>query len=227
VGILFCGSNRHGVSPQRKNTGWASAGCLSQDSFFSVFLVGTEPGGMFLRNVCSLWPYTRPYGLELGIGVRSPLGMLARSYRGRQRQDKPNVGAVAKWGIQCKVWGFHGGDYEECRLLGYKNPVRTSQETHYVSTRESSQLMLCKIWGFHGNDYEECRLLGYKNRIRTSQETHYVSTTESSQLMLCKILRFSRRWLWRMPSSGMLGRVALVRIGEECLLLGFYAVWLL
>jgi hypothetical protein len=36
-------------------------------------------------------------------------------------------------------------DYEECHLLGYKNPVRTSQETHYVSTAESSPLMLCKI----------------------------------------------------------------------------------
>jgi hypothetical protein len=39
--------------------------------------------------------------------------------------------------------------------------VRTSQETHYVSTAESSQLMLCKIWGFDNRDYEECRLLGY------------------------------------------------------------------
>jgi hypothetical protein len=29
----------------------------------------------------------------------------------------------------CKISGFHGGNYEECRLLGYKNPVRTSQET--------------------------------------------------------------------------------------------------
>jgi hypothetical protein len=36
-------------------------------------------------------------------------------------------------------------DYEECRLLGYKNQVRTSQETHYVSATETSQLMLCKI----------------------------------------------------------------------------------
>jgi hypothetical protein len=34
---------------------------------------------------------------------------------------------------------------EECRLLGYKNPVRTSQETHYVSAIESSRLLLCKI----------------------------------------------------------------------------------
>jgi hypothetical protein len=31
-----------------------------------------------------------------------------------------------------------------CPLLGY-NPVRTSQETHYVSTTESSRLMLYKI----------------------------------------------------------------------------------
>jgi hypothetical protein len=29
--------------------------------------------------------------------------------------------------------------YEECRLLGYKNPVRTSQETHYVSATEPSR----------------------------------------------------------------------------------------
>jgi hypothetical protein len=34
---------------------------------------------------------------------------------------------------------------EKFRLLGYKNPVCTLQETHYVSTTESSQLMLCKI----------------------------------------------------------------------------------
>jgi hypothetical protein len=103
----------------------------------------------------------------------------------------------------CKIWGSHGRDYEECGLLGYKTPVRTSQKTHYVSATEPSQLMLCKIWGFHGSDYEECRLLGYKTLVRTSQEIHYVSTTESSQLMLCKIWGFLRRWLWRMSSAGI------------------------
>jgi hypothetical protein len=76
-----------------------------------------------------------------------------------------------------KIWSFHCGDYEECRLLGFKNPVCTSQETRYVSATESSQLMLCRIWGFHGVDYEECRLLGFKNPICTSQETHYFSAT--------------------------------------------------
>jgi hypothetical protein len=43
---------------------------------------------------------------------------------------------------------FHGGDYEKCCLLGYKNPVRTSQETHYFSATGPSRLMLCKIWVF-------------------------------------------------------------------------------
>jgi hypothetical protein len=40
---------------------------------------------------------------------------------------------------------FHGGDYEECSLLGYKNPVRASQETQYVSDTDLSRLMLCEI----------------------------------------------------------------------------------
>jgi hypothetical protein len=90
----------------------------------------------------------------------------------------------------CKIWSFGGGDCEECRPLGYENPVRTSQETHYVSATEPSQLMLCKIWRFHGSDYEECRLLGYKNPVRTSQETHYVSATEPNRLTLYKIWGF-------------------------------------
>jgi hypothetical protein len=87
----------------------------------------------------------------------------------------------------CRIWCFHGSDYEEWRLLGYKTPVHTSQETHYVSATKPSRLILCKIWGFYCGDYEEWRLLGYKNPVRTSQETHYVSATEPNRLMLCKI----------------------------------------
>jgi hypothetical protein len=44
-------------------------------------------------------------------------------------------------------------------LLGYKNPVRTSQETHYVSAMETCRLMVRKIRSFHGGDYDECHLL--------------------------------------------------------------------
>jgi hypothetical protein len=35
----------------------------------------------------------------------------------------------------CKILGFHGGYYEECRLLGCKNPVRTSQEILRIGYR--------------------------------------------------------------------------------------------
>jgi hypothetical protein len=69
------------------------------------------------------------------------------------RQGTATLFCNSRQDTSCKIWGFHGGDYEECRLLGYKTPVRTSQETHYVSATESSQLMLCKIWGFYGGDW--------------------------------------------------------------------------
>jgi hypothetical protein len=59
-----------------------------------------------------------------------------------------------------KIWGIHGSDYEEYRLLQYKISVRTSHETRYFSATEPSRLILCKILGIHGGDYEECRLLG-------------------------------------------------------------------
>jgi hypothetical protein len=55
-----------------------------------------------------------------------------------------------------KIWSFHCSNYEDI----YKNPDRTSEETHYVSATEPSQLMLCKVWGFRDGDYEACRLLG-------------------------------------------------------------------
>jgi hypothetical protein len=50
-------------------------------------------------------------------------------------------GKPRRW--ECKSCDFHGGDYEECRLLGYTNAVLISQETHYVSATESSRLVLC------------------------------------------------------------------------------------
>jgi hypothetical protein len=108
-----------------------------------------------------------------------------------------------------KILAFHGGDYEECRLLGYKTPVRTSQETHYISATEPSRLMLCKIWSFHGGDYEECRLLEQKLKFLPHRGHVNVSTTEPNRLMLCKI--------WGFQGGDY----------EECRLLGYNAVRLL
>jgi hypothetical protein len=46
--------------------------------------------------------------------------------------------------ILCKILGFHGGDYEECRLLGNRTQF-VPRRRHYVSATETSRLMLCKI----------------------------------------------------------------------------------
>jgi hypothetical protein len=67
-----------------------------------------------------------------------------------------------------KIWRFQ-----------YKNPVCTSQKTHYFSATKLSLLMLCKILGVHGDDYEECRLLGYKTQY-VLYRRHSTSPLQSS-----------------------------------------------
>jgi hypothetical protein len=106
---------------------------------------------------------------------------LLLEYKNQVRTSKETHYVCAKKlcrSMLCKIWGFHGSDYEECRLLGHKNPARTSQETYYIYATESSQLMLCKIWGFHGGDYEECRLLGCKTQF-VLHRRHITSTLQS------------------------------------------------
>jgi hypothetical protein len=113
--------------------------------------------------------------------LSSPSSLLSNSDISDHRQETA-FAACSKEPVQCLqfhrlpfgvTWDCrYSWLYEECLLLGYKTPVRTSQETHYVSIRESSHLMLCKIWDLHGGEYEKYRILRYKNAVRTSQETH-------------------------------------------------------
>jgi hypothetical protein len=85
-----------------------------------------------------------------------------RSQRYTYRRESEGVanGQQNKPVNQSKIWGFHGGDYQEFRLLGRKTLVRTSQGAYYVFTTEPSELMLCKIRGFQDGGYEERRRLG-------------------------------------------------------------------
>jgi hypothetical protein len=113
---------------------------------------------------------------ELYVALWSELAI----YRGHWRDPRweywagngANLTRVRFWSREClglqilpspPTWRPHWD--EKCRLLSYKNQVRTSQETHYVSATESSQLMLCEIWGFHVGVYEECCFLGYKTQF--------------------------------------------------------------
>jgi hypothetical protein len=122
-----------------------------------------------------------------------------------------NAGQVTVAWIICALvkWHWEVLEGNQCVLdVNYLCHVTRFLTCRRLKTRRGNwilwtYLILCNMWSFHGGDYEECRLLGYKTPVRTSQETHYISATESSQLMLCNVLRFSRRWLWRMSSSGI------------------------
>jgi hypothetical protein len=144
----------------------------------------------------------------------------------------------------CKIWGFHGSHYEECRILGYKNPVRISQETYYVSATQPSRLMLCKIWRFHGGDYEECRLLGYKTpgtvlsmccHIPWSRENsrtisknvvaHVHCRTYVEQTISC--VAYSRFWRWKhnVPPKHQRTSVVLRCVTSQKILLFVFTGW--
>jgi hypothetical protein len=63
------------------------------------------------------------YGSD--VGIRGILQCVLRKQRNDERRLEIEMKIVVLWDI--------------------KTPVRTSQETHYFSVTESSQLMLCKI----------------------------------------------------------------------------------
>jgi hypothetical protein len=85
---------------------------------------------------------------------------------------------------------------------GFLLATSNEQDTSQIWRRRILESpKICKISGFHGGDYEECRL-GYKNPVRTSQETPIRYRAQPVNAM--QDLRFSWRWLWRMPSSGIL-----------------------
>jgi hypothetical protein len=94
----------------------------------------------------------------------------------------------------CKIWSFQGCDYEECCLLGYKIPVRTSQEI-YITSTELSRLMLCKIWEFHGGDCENAVFWDVKSC--GSCKNQCFGGTHRLFITLFLVRRFLPLWWWR------------------------------
>jgi hypothetical protein len=136
-------------------------------------------------------------------------------WRGRTR-----TGCVTH-GMYMNVTWF--GPKGRCYILGPNVPKsgEKSRDWRDQYTLELGIMWLVtgnriKVWGFHGSDYEECRLLGYKTPVSTTQETLIFFYT-AQPVNVMHDLRFSRRWLRRMPSSVMWRRVALVRtdVSEE------------
>jgi hypothetical protein len=99
----------------------------------------------------------------------------------------------------------------------YKNPVCTSQETHYVSTTKPNRLMLfgetVAVYCENHTDHTDTLCVQnaefwYVNPVRTSKETHYVSTTKPNRLMLfgerAAVYCENHMCVGRMQSFGML-----------------------
>jgi predicted Zn-dependent protease with MMP-like domain len=62
----------------------------------------------------------------------------------------------------------------------YKNSVRTSQETHYVSATKPNRLMLfTETVAVYCENHTE-----HTDPVRAAQKTHYVSATKPNRLML-------------------------------------------
>jgi hypothetical protein len=85
-----------------------------------------DGGNMLRRNVGSYSDYVDTYP------TRWQLSLQYKCYRCHNILSRVGTEYIRAfdWKFDllhcCRISGFHGGDYEECRHLGYKNPVRTS-----------------------------------------------------------------------------------------------------
>jgi hypothetical protein len=125
--------------------------------------LGNSTGMIIHQDLCLAHCALSPAALERNLLPCSPNITIPEQHNSALCNLKPEMHyiTITQGNLSlCKIWCFHGRNYKECRLLGYKNPVPTSQETRYSSATEPSQVMLCNIWCFHGADYEKCRLLG-------------------------------------------------------------------
>jgi hypothetical protein len=109
----------------------------------------------------------------------------------------------------CKIWCFYGGDYEECRLRGYKNPVRTSGDSlrfHYRAQHVNAmQDLRCPrrwLWRMSSPAIKKPGSYLTGDTLRLCYRIQSVNAVQE--------LRLPRRRLWRMPSSRMWRHVAVV-----------------
>jgi hypothetical protein len=66
--------------------------------------------------------------------------------------------------ILCNIWGFRGGDNEECRLLGYRYPNGTSQEILLLRYRVQPDNVM-KHWRFSRRWLRGMRSSGMLRRV--------------------------------------------------------------
>jgi hypothetical protein len=97
------------VAMQRNSTGPAS---VSMEVFNCGFLATTRPFTLWLPSNDGIRPNTSQYIRNWWTWVT--------------QQEVTSAQRILNLFCRCKIWDYRRGDYEVCRLMGYKNPVRTS-----------------------------------------------------------------------------------------------------
>jgi hypothetical protein len=118
--------------------------------------------------------------------------------------------------------GFTAVAMNSVSIWDIKNPVRTSQETRYVSTTEINRLMLWKNCGSHSGDYEECWRVLSSGMLRRVALVRTDDSEEQRNIREDDVLHCHRRenlkfYIWRILFSEFRRHVALVRtdVSEE------------
>jgi hypothetical protein len=98
---------------------------------------------VFIRSACTAHPL--PFDLVILITLGEEM-LLWRSFDCIEARVHPKCNATARADVYFYVrFEVFTAVTMSNSVIWDKNPVSTSQETHYVSTTEPSQLMLCKI----------------------------------------------------------------------------------
>jgi hypothetical protein len=144
------------------------------------------------------------------------------------RESNLNVCPKRKTFRLYKIWGVHGGDYEECRLLGYKIPIHISQGKHYVSATDSSRLMICKSLGFLRLWLWRMPFLGCGFGF---QEPHDLTSKKTAFIQASDKLKWwsFAKTILKLGINKIKSKIWGFHGGdyEEWCLLGCYVVWLL
>jgi hypothetical protein len=136
--------------------------------------------------------------------------------------ETDNIAVFFKQIYSCKIWGYHGSDYEECCLLGCA-PCGSCNERMYCLSHRGDKYSISwqpvSAASYCLSPWRWRRYITLKHRFL--HEPHSVTSqkTTSSDFVLLRHMKAGPDIIksWRVVSSGMLRHAALVRtdISEE------------
>jgi hypothetical protein len=132
----------------------------------------------------------------------------------------------------CEFWGVHDGDNEECRLLGYEIPVRTSQKTLRLRYKVQPVNALLRLeiftaasmkngvfWDVKPCGFCKNRRFGGKYRLHHKSDRLLHGFKSHQTVLLMAYLHRSEFWITRKHSVSVTASVSFFRWEERDILL--------